>query len=90
MSDLEPLACIGCVRRVDPLSDQAEGWVLVPHSVDESDDHDDSQWKCPDCATASESSSATPIGACRRPSTSTTTRRARPQHNAHAVQPTGA
>lgn len=54
MSDLEPLVCIECLRRVDPVSDEAEGWVLVPHSVDEGDDHDDSQWKCPEHATASD------------------------------------
>ncbi len=54
MTDLEPLVCIGCVRRVDPTSDEAEGWVLVPHSVEAGDEHDDQQWKCPDCATASD------------------------------------
>lgn len=35
------------------MSDEAEGWVLVPHSVADGDEHDDSQWKCPACATAS-------------------------------------
>jgi hypothetical protein len=54
MPDLEPLTCIVCVRRVEPTSEDADGWVLVPHSVDEGDEHDDSQWKCPDCATASD------------------------------------
>ncbi len=54
MADLEPLVCIVCVRRVDVMSDEAEGWVLVQHSVDEGDEHDDAQWKCAACATASD------------------------------------
>jgi hypothetical protein len=51
---LEPLICVGCVRVVDPMSDDAQGWVLVTHSVDDGDEHDDTQWKCPDCASASD------------------------------------
>ena len=31
------------------ISDEGDGWVLVP-----SDDHDDDQWKCTACATASD------------------------------------
>lgn len=47
MPPLEPLVCIVCVARVEATSDEADGWVLVHHSVDEGDEHDDSQWKCP-------------------------------------------
>lgn len=54
MNDLDPLVCIGCVAQVDAVSDEAEGWVLVPHSIADGDEHDDSQWKCPACATASD------------------------------------
>lgn len=50
MDDLDPLVCIVCVKRVDATSDEAEGWVLVQHSVDEGDDHDDAQWYCPEHA----------------------------------------
>ncbi|MFP5364348.1 MAG: hypothetical protein ACLGI5_16635 [Thermoleophilia bacterium] len=61
MIDLEPLLCIVCVRREDPMSDEADGWVLVPRSVDQGDEHDDSQWKCPACVSASEEFFADPI-----------------------------
>jgi hypothetical protein len=55
MPDLEPLVCIGCGRHdVDPTSDEADGWVLVENSVFDGDEHDDRQWKCPDCASASD------------------------------------
>ncbi len=54
MTEPEPLICVGCVRRVDPTSDEAESWLLVPHSVADGDEHDDDQWKCPKCATASD------------------------------------
>jgi hypothetical protein len=50
----ELLTCIRCVARVDATSDEAEGWVLVPHFADQDDEHDDKQWVCPDCDTASE------------------------------------
>jgi hypothetical protein len=61
MNDLEPLTCIECVRREDPMSDEADGWVLVRRSIAEGDDHDDDQWKCPDCVSASEEFFADPI-----------------------------
>ena len=54
MNLVEPLVCIGCVARVDVMSDDADGWVLVPHSVAEGDEHDDSQWRCPACASGSD------------------------------------
>ena len=54
MNDLERLVCIVCVAQVDATSDEAEGWVLVPHSVEQGDEHDDDQWKCATCATGSD------------------------------------
>ncbi|MEJ7894535.1 MAG: hypothetical protein WKF94_18035 [Solirubrobacteraceae bacterium] len=47
MPPLDPLVCIVCVKMVDATSEEAEGWILVPHSTKNGDDHDDSQWKCP-------------------------------------------
>ncbi len=54
MNGLEPLVCISCVEMVDATDEAADGWVLVPHSVKEGDEHDDSQWKCPACADGSD------------------------------------
>jgi hypothetical protein len=48
------MVCIVCVAMVDPMSDEAEGWVLVENRVEDGDDHDDAQWKCPEHATASD------------------------------------
>jgi len=43
MPTLPPLVCIVCVAIVDdPMSDEAEGWLLVQHP-----EHDDLVWKCP-------------------------------------------
>lgn len=58
MPDVEPLTCIVCVRQVDPTSEEAEGWVLVPHSVADGDEHDDFQWKCNVCALPSDEMAA--------------------------------
>jgi len=49
---LDWLTCIECVERVQVRD--AEGWVPVQRSAAEGDPSDDSVWKCPDCATASE------------------------------------
>jgi hypothetical protein len=54
MSDLEPLVCIRCVARVDPTSEQAEGWVMVPRSVYDGARSDDTVWVCPADATPQE------------------------------------
>lgn len=54
MDDLEPLRCIECVREEHPISEEADGWALLFRSTDEGDDHDDQQWKCPDCASESD------------------------------------
>ena len=54
MTGLDPLTCIVCGRQVDPMSDEAEGWVLVPHSSADGDEHDDSQWKCAACVSVAE------------------------------------
>ncbi len=54
MNGLEPLVCIGCVKMVDATDEAADGWRLVPRSIDEGDEHDDSQWKCAVCADGSD------------------------------------
>jgi hypothetical protein len=52
--DLELLTCCRCVRRVNPTSDAAEGWVMVLRSVDRGDRSDDTVWCCAACATPQE------------------------------------
>jgi len=47
MPPLELLTCIVCVARVHPASDEAKGWVYVQNRVDEGDENDDAQWRCP-------------------------------------------
>jgi hypothetical protein len=54
MPDLDPLVCIRCVRRVDPTSADADGWILVERNVLSSDPDDDRVWVCPDDSTALE------------------------------------
>jgi hypothetical protein len=49
---LDWLTCIECVRRTQVRD--SEGWVPVERSVGDGDPSDDSVWKRPDCATASE------------------------------------
>jgi hypothetical protein len=50
MPPIPPLVCIVCVEIVeDPMSDEAEGWVLCSHS-----EHDDLVWRCPAHASGSD------------------------------------